>query len=156
MQTSVVKDWKGLGWSRNVFAWGFKTGPQSESWMSFLDSSNLSTESVLCFLEFISSKTWNASSAWDYGLPLLSDCGIPLLSDCFKNTTTKPSSRDSFFKASHSSSVLARVFLSMPEKKSFFCESHKAHVPVVQTPSLLKHAINVTLRQSSNKMYLNS
>lgn len=126
------------------------TGPQSELQMSCLDSTNLSTESLLCCLEFSSSKTLNASSA--------SDCGLPLLSDCFKNKTAKPSSRDSFFKATHSSSVLARVFLSMPEKTSFFfffCKSHKAHFPVVQTPSLVKHAINVMLRQSNNKMYLN-
>lgn len=155
MQTSMGKDWKGLGWEQKFICLGCQnlrpalTGSQSGLWMSCLDSTNYCTETLLCCLEFISSKTWNASSS--------SDCELLLLSDCFKNKIAKPSSRDSFFKASHSSSVLARVFLSMPEKTSFFFyKSHKAHFPVVQTPSLVKHAINVMLRQSNNKMYLNS
>lgn len=60
-------------------------------------------------LGFISSKTRNQSSVSD---------SVLSLPDRLKNKRDKPSSRDSFLKLPHSSSVLARVFLSMPEKTS--------------------------------------
>lgn len=155
MQTSMSKDWKGLGWEQKFICLGYQNLDQP--WLDLSLNYECHALTNPNFVQSLSFVAWSSLLPRHEMNHLLQTVSF----HCFQIASKMKQLNLPPETVSLKHRTPLQFWPKFPcqclkKKTSFFCISHKAHFPVVQTPSLVKHAINVMLRQSNNKTYFNS
>ena len=154
MQTSMGKDWKGLGWAQKFIFLGCQNLDQPWLDLSLNHECHALTQPI--FLQGLSFVAWSSFLPRHEIHHLLQIVSFHCFQVASKIKQLNLHPETVSLKHHTPLQFWPEFSCQCLKKQVFFYKSHKAHFPVVQTPSLVKHAINVMLRQSNDKMYLNS
>lgn len=150
MQTSVGKDWRGWGWEQKFICLGCQNLDQP--WLDLSLNNQCHALSQPIFLQSLCFVAWSSilpRHEMHHHLLLIVGFHCFQIASKIKQLNRHPKTVS--LKHHTPLQFWPEFFCQCLEKKKvIFCKSHKAHFPVVQTPSLVKHAINVMLRQSNN------